>query len=109
VRLAAGARTLKLQSELTQRVHELEKALNEVKQLQGLLPICSYCKRIRDSENYWQQVEGYITTHSLARFSHSICPNCYDTMIAPQLKDLEIDTITVKRSVDRGPDSPSPS
>ena len=49
--------------------------------LQGLLPICSYCKRIRTDENYWQQVEDYIADHSAARFTHGICPGCYAGLI----------------------------
>ena len=50
----------------------------QVKQLHGLLPICSYCKSIRRDDNYWQQVEHYIAAHSDAQFSHGICPGCYD-------------------------------
>jgi hypothetical protein len=45
--------------------------------LQGILPICSHCKKVRDDQNYWQQVESYISAHSGTRFSHSICPDCY--------------------------------
>jgi phosphoserine phosphatase RsbU/P len=52
-------------------------ALAEVKTLQGFLPICSYCKRVRDDENYWHSVEAYITKHTDATFSHGICPGCY--------------------------------
>ena len=66
-------------------MNELEKALARVKQLQGLLPICSYCHRIRDDKNYWQRVEGYISAHSEARFSHGICPDCFETVIKPEL------------------------
>ena len=54
----------------------LEKALDEIKQLKGILPICSYCKKIRDDEGYWKQVEEYISTHTDTRFSHGICPEC---------------------------------
>ena len=54
----------------------LENALNEVKKLQGLLPICSFCKNIRDDKGYWNQIEAYIREHSEAEFSHSICPKC---------------------------------
>jgi len=50
--------------------------LSRVKQLQGLLPICSYCKKIRDDKNYWHQVESYVGKHTDARFSHGICPEC---------------------------------
>jgi len=55
---------------------EREKALLEVKILRGFLPICSSCKKIKDDEGYWSQIESYIRDHSEAEFSHSICPNC---------------------------------
>ena len=54
----------------------LEKELDEIKQLKDILPICSYCKKIRDDEGYWKQVEEYISTHTDTRFSHGICPEC---------------------------------
>jgi len=57
---------------------ELQEALARVKTLSGLLPICSYCKKIRNDEGYWQQIEGYIHQHSEAQFSHGICPECYE-------------------------------
>lgn len=57
-------------------IADLEKALNDVKRLSGLLPICSTCKKIRDKENNWQPIEDYIHCHSEADFSHSICPEC---------------------------------
>jgi membrane-bound ClpP family serine protease len=53
-----------------------EKALDEVKILRGFLPICSSCKKIRDDQGYWNQIEGYIRDHSEAEFSHGICPEC---------------------------------
>ena len=81
-RVAVGARVLGLQQKLAERVAELQAALSNVKQLRGLLPICSYCKRIRGDDQYWQQVEGYIADHSEAQFSHGICPACYDTISA---------------------------
>jgi hypothetical protein len=55
---------------------KLERALSEVKELSGLLPICSFCKRIRDDKGYWNQLESYIRDHSKAEFSHSFCPDC---------------------------------
>jgi len=55
---------------------ELKNALQKVKTLSGLLPICASCKKIRDDNGYWSQIESYIQTHSEAEFSHSICPNC---------------------------------
>ena len=57
-------------------IQELTKALNEVKTLSGLLPICAGCKKVRDDSGYWNQIEAYITQHSSATFSHSYCPEC---------------------------------
>ena len=57
--------------------------------MQGLLPICAYCKRIRDDQNYWQQVESYIGAHTDAQFSHSYCPDCFDQHVRPQLEELD--------------------
>lgn len=54
----------------------LSKALDEVKTLRGILPICASCKKIRDDKGYWNQVEKYVGDHSEAEFSHSICPDC---------------------------------
>lgn len=55
---------------------DLQKALADVNTLSGMLPICSSCKKIRDDEGYWNQIEGYIQKHSDAEFSHGICPDC---------------------------------
>jgi DNA-binding NtrC family response regulator len=55
---------------------QLEKSLKEIKVLRGMLPICSYCKKIRDDKGYWQQMETYISGHSDALFSHGMCPEC---------------------------------
>jgi len=57
-------------------IAELQKALSEVKTLRGFLPICSYCKNIRDDKGYWNQIESYIRDRSDAEFSHGICPEC---------------------------------
>jgi DNA-binding response OmpR family regulator len=84
-RVRAGLRVAALQRSLAERVSDLEQALARVHRLQGLLPICSYCKRIRTDENYWQQVEEYIADRTAARFTHGICPGCY----AGLLRDLE--------------------
>ena len=65
-----------LNAELEARNKELQEALDKVNMLSGLLPICSHCKKIRDDEGYWQQVEVYIRDHSEAEFSHGICPDC---------------------------------
>lgn len=66
-------------------VQQLQSALAEVRTLQAILPICSYCKRIRDDQNYWQSVEGYVSRHTNSRFSHGICPSCHETHVEPQL------------------------
>ena len=60
---------------------KLEDALSKVKQLSGLVPICSYCKRIRTDENYWEQVDRFVMEHTEVRFSHGICPSCYKTVL----------------------------
>jgi len=90
VRVQVGARIIELQTKLAERVQELEVALDHVKQLQGILPICSYCKKIRDDRNYWQNVESYVADHSQAEFSHGICPSCYETTVRPQLESLQV-------------------
>ena len=87
-RLHAGARVVQLQKALLERNHELEDALKRVKQLQGLLPICSYCKKIRNDRNYWEQVDAYVASHSEAQFSHGVCPDCFEIHLRPQLERL---------------------
>jgi CheY-like chemotaxis protein len=81
-RVNVGIRILDLQEKLSQRVRELEEALGQVKQLRGLLPICAWCHKIRDDQNYWQTVESYFSAHSQARFTHGICPECFEK-VAP--------------------------
>ena len=85
VRVQVGVRIVELQTRLAGRVRELEGALEHVRQLQGILPICSYCKKIRGDQDYWQTVESYIADHSEAEFSHGICPTCYETTVKDQL------------------------
>ncbi|MBU0967369.1 MAG: PAS domain S-box protein [Proteobacteria bacterium] len=69
-------------------IEELMRAIKEIKILQGILPICSSCKKIRDDKGYWQQLEAYISVYSEAEFSHGICPDCaarlYPDLILPQ-------------------------
>jgi hypothetical protein len=57
-------------------ITELEAALAEVKALSGLIPICAWCKQVRDDQGFWQQVESYVADHSQAKFSHGVCPVC---------------------------------
>jgi len=61
----------------------------EISQLKDMMPICSYCKKVRDDNNYWQQVETYISQKTGTHFSHGVCPTCYDSKIKPQLIELE--------------------
>ena len=89
-RVKIGTQMVELQQTLTERVEELKEALINVKQLSGLLPICSYCKKIRDDQNYWTQVESYVGKHTEARFSHSICPTCYEDIVKPEMEALGI-------------------
>jgi PAS domain S-box-containing protein len=67
---------------------ELSRALAEGRQLQGMLPICCYCKRIRNDEQSWEQIEVYVAAHAPVQFSHSICPTCYEHYIRPELEQL---------------------
>lgn len=89
-RVQVGVRVVELQQRLAERVRELETALAQVKHLNGLLPICAYCKKIRNDQNYWQQVESYVAEHSEAQFSHGICPDCYDSVVKTELSHLKI-------------------
>lgn len=75
-RVAVGRRMLSLQNELARKVRELEQALNRVKRLEGMIPICMHCKRIRDEADAWQRLESYIENHSDAVFSHALCKEC---------------------------------
>jgi CheY-like chemotaxis protein len=86
-RVRVGQRIIELQKDLQDRVRQLEEALAQVDHLQGLLPICAYCKKIRDDRNYWHQVESYVTARTAARFSHGICPDCLENVIKPQLEE----------------------
>lgn len=87
-RIDVGIRITGLQQNLAERVRELEQALAHVKRLQGILPICSYCRKVRNDQNYWQQVEGYISEHSEARFSHSICPDCLPAVMEAARREM---------------------
>jgi hypothetical protein len=70
-----------LQEEITNKVVQLETALSTVQLLEGIIPICSYCKKIRDDEKSWHQMECYISSHSEAKFSHGICPECFEEQL----------------------------
>ncbi len=70
---------------LEEERRRLQQALDEVKTLRGIVPICANCKKIRDDKGYWNQVEKYVSDHTEARFSHGICPDCLEKLY-PQLK-----------------------
>lgn len=78
-----------IEEERERLVQELQNAIAEVKTLQSIMPICSYCKNIRDDQNYWQSVETYISKHTGSQFSHSICPDCFVRFVEPQLSEPE--------------------
>jgi ABC-type multidrug transport system fused ATPase/permease subunit len=85
-----ATRLLKVtQQELADKVRQLEEALANVKQLEGIIPICMHCKKIRDDMESWQQLELYISSHTEARFSHGICPECFEKQM------IEIKAMTV--------------
>jgi DNA-binding response OmpR family regulator len=80
-RVRVGQRMVKLQTSLASRITELEEALAHVRRLQGLLPICSYCKRVRNETNYWEQVDSYLASHSEIELTHGVCPDCFERVM----------------------------
>jgi hypothetical protein len=66
----------RVEEERERTIAELQRAMTEVKVLGGLLPVCASCKKIRDDNGYWNQIEAYVREHSEADFTHSICPDC---------------------------------
>jgi DNA-binding response OmpR family regulator len=90
-RLKVGERIVQLQFSLEKRVLELEKAMSHIKTLQGILPICMHCHKIRDDQEVWQRLEEYITGNTDAMPSHSLCPEClekYYPKYKPESKDI---------------------
>jgi sigma-B regulation protein RsbU (phosphoserine phosphatase) len=80
-------------AELWTRLRVAERILGytkQVRQLEELLPICSYCKKIRDDRNYWQQMESYINERTGSEFSHSVCPDCYQRVVLPELEKIRV-------------------
>ncbi|MHB9097760.1 MAG: response regulator [Syntrophales bacterium] len=75
-RIEVGQRMVEMQDALAAKIEELHRALDQIKTLRGIVPICSNCKKIRDDQGYWNQVEVYVRDHTEAEFSHSICPEC---------------------------------
>jgi len=92
-RVAVGYRVNGLQKALSAHIEHLEQTLDWVKQLEGIIPICMYCKKIRDDKDGWNQLEQYITDHSEAKFSHGVCPKCSEEQIK-QLKTIRVRSST---------------
>ncbi len=91
--------------ELNARLHVAERILGlhaEVKQLQGLLPICAYCRRIRDEADSWMRLEQYITRRTDAALSHGICPECYEHRVRPELHALGVPDLDATRATVTG-------
>jgi phosphoserine phosphatase RsbU/P len=81
-------------SELKARLHVAERILNyatQVRQLQEIIPICGYCRKMRDDKNYWSQVEEYIGKQTGSEFSHGVCPDCYDRVLVPEMRKLGVE------------------
>lgn len=77
-----------VESERERLIVDLQKALSEVRTLREILPLCMYCRKIRDDANYWHTVEAYISTHTTTKFSHGICPSCMVTEVEPMLAGM---------------------
>lgn len=78
--------------DMRMRLHVAERILayhQQVRQLESFLPICMYCKKIRDDKDYWEQIEDYIHRHTGSHFSHGICPECMEKIVEPELRELE--------------------
>lgn len=77
-RLRVGERMLKLEQSLAEQISRLQEEKRHVQELQGMIPICMHCKRIRSQEQLWERVETYIEQHSSAKFSHALCQDCLE-------------------------------
>ena len=85
--------------ELWMRLRVAERILRfatQVRQLEELLPICSYCKKIRDDQNYWQQMEGYINERTGSELSHSVCPDCMVRVVQPEIDKMRAERVIKK-------------
>ena len=85
-RVEVGRRMIEMRFQLAEKVEELEQALDQVRTLRGIVPICASCKNVRDDQGYWNRVETYLTEHTEAEFSHAVCPDCMKRLY-PQFKD----------------------
>ncbi len=106
-RVETHLRLRRLQIELATSVGELQKALEDVRRLRGIIPICASCKKIRNDKGCWQAVEKYMSEHSEAQFSHGVCPDCMlklypDYCGKATRKKAEDDTVTAERQSSAG-------
>lgn len=85
-RIEVGRRMLDMRATLADKVQELALALEQVKTLRGIVPICANCKNVRDDQGYWSRVENYIREHTEAEFSHAVCPDCMNKLY-PQFRE----------------------
>ncbi|GAB6095624.1 hypothetical protein JCM14469_18760 [Desulfatiferula olefinivorans] len=90
-RVEVGRRMVEMQEQLAVQFRELRQALDHIKTLQGIVPICCFCKKIRDDKGYWDQVEVYVSKHSNAEFSHGICPDCMEKHYPDECDDDNMD------------------
>ena len=90
-RINGGIRIIRLQEAMKKHIDELQDALAHVEQLKGILPICAWCKKIRDDSEYWTSVEDYFSKRSQAEFSHSICPDCMTKNFPREAKQILVD------------------
>ncbi len=88
-RVQAGQRVVELQAALAHQIKELQEAMSHIKTLQGVLPICMHCRRIRTDPQSWQGLESYIQEHSDAQFSHGLCPECLEEHYPEEALDGE--------------------
>jgi len=88
-------------SALWMRLRVAERILkytHQVHRLEEMMPMCSYCKKIRDDRNYWQQIESYINERTGTEISHSVCPDCYQRVVLPEIARLKKDALSLAAS-----------
>ena len=88
-RVRVGERVIDLEQQLRNRVTELEVAMAHIKFLQGILPICMFCHRIRDDEESWRRIEDYLEEHADVQLSHGLCPQCFEKHYPEQFHKAE--------------------
>ena len=82
VRLNVGIRVLDLERKLAERASQAEEQLAQINRLESLIPICCECRQVRDDKNYWHKVETYLSKKTPAKFTHTLCPHCYEKAMA---------------------------